>query len=981
MTPGWWPAFTLWILVFLVPLGLVRAMILGHMEQESSMARLSQERDLRHELDRFRRDVKMGSFLPDVLGTRLPKEMMMTWQTCRLLRGLSDPFSRAGMKGLLAGIRRAAGFSPHYVILYDGPRDRLAGWCDAHVRARLIRPGLRLAVRNWLRVYAEDRLAVLPTEKELPSLFFQSFFRSSLGVIAGPAKTPFELQEIFSATVGDRLMHLSIPLRNPDSGVAEGLLLIGFFDRNIRLPTVLRRAAQKVSPHGFRRFFLRKPGLMMPRWVRTTRGTTVIHPLQGRMALLGKAAPKRGAWCLGVRSSMPESPAARFPGYLNRAFRMEGVLQSTAWLALLSGFGMVYVLLRGTGVIVSLRAKIAVTFLLGTLVPVLGPAWLGVAFLSASRQAEAENVLERMVTRLEQLDREYSGCESSAAARSEAFRHLLTSLVARGLPAAEMQRRMTDLCRKYRISSAFLMLADGSEVAAFDHKGEEMVRRVLFLFRGTFLETLIGRGISAAAGVSAGRRQQLQTSADVMLSMVEGHVDVRMFGSFLRQPGIALQTDLSVIFERFALIFPGKPGQIPSGVGLLHFTMHNFSEPLYSRLMAHPERLQERVGAFDVAFHLYPLDSRTGTVLRDHWPGWRRPLPEQMAKLLPFAQGVMSHRISTRQNNLEAGHPHLLAGRFMADQGILAVALAEPRSLAGWWESGMALPASLAVYGVFVAFLMAYVTTFSLLRPFPPILEAIKATAAGRFDWQLDLAQTDEFGDLAESFNRMAVSLQEKTHLRRFVSQEVLDAVSHDDDSYLKPGGERMTVTVLFSDIRGFTTLSERHPPERIVRLLNRYFTEMEREILRFHGSLDKFIGDAILAVFRDRPDLPAAVDRAVDAALAMRHSLAALNAAWEGEGEVSLENGIGLATGTVISGRIGSVQGRLDFTVVGAPVQVAAQLEAASKFGRASRIMIDETTRSSLARKGCCLPVPMPSEEEESISVSPMWELENPRE
>ncbi len=177
--------------------------------------------------------------------------------------------------------------------------------------------------------------------------------------------------------------------------------------------------------------------------------------------------------------------------------------------------------------------------------------------------------------------------------------------------------------------------------------------------------------------------------------------------------------------------------------------------------------------------------------------------------------------------------------------------------------------------------------------------------------------------------------------LCRYVTREVAEYVLKDRDK-LKLGGNRQEVSVLFCDIRGFTTLTEEYAPEDLVGLLNEYFSLMVREIFNQQGTLDKFIGDAVMAVFGapiTRADDPL---RAVRAALGMRHALKAFNIRQTRAQRPTIETGIGICHGEAVSGNIGSEE-RMEFTVIGDPVNIASRLEGLTKVS-GFKILIDET-------------------------------------
>ncbi|MGE0815024.1 MAG: CHASE2 domain-containing protein [Vicinamibacterales bacterium] len=180
----------------------------------------------------------------------------------------------------------------------------------------------------------------------------------------------------------------------------------------------------------------------------------------------------------------------------------------------------------------------------------------------------------------------------------------------------------------------------------------------------------------------------------------------------------------------------------------------------------------------------------------------------------------------------------------------------------------------------------------------------------------------------------------------RYVSKDVYDQLlAHPAEVGL--GGERREMTVLFSDMRGFTTLSETGEAEDLVRQLNQYFTRMVEVVFAHRGTVDKFVGDMIMALYGAPLDDPDHADHAVQTALAMVSELARLNRLWEIEGRAPLDIGIGINTGEMIAGNIGS-DTIMSYTVIGDHVNLGARLESLNKdFG--TRILISEGTRRQL--------------------------------
>ncbi len=179
----------------------------------------------------------------------------------------------------------------------------------------------------------------------------------------------------------------------------------------------------------------------------------------------------------------------------------------------------------------------------------------------------------------------------------------------------------------------------------------------------------------------------------------------------------------------------------------------------------------------------------------------------------------------------------------------------------------------------------------------------------------------------------------------RFLPQQLVDDVMLDPNKEIIPGGTRQIISVLFADLRGFTTLSEANPPEVVVALLNRFFTLMSEVIFRHGGTLDKYIGDGVLALFGAPYSIERDAVKAVRAAIDMQRAMVVMNRELAAAGQPEVGVGIGINTGPAIVGFIGS-DTRLDYTAIGDTVNTAARLEHLAKAGQ---IIISEHTMQSL--------------------------------
>jgi len=180
----------------------------------------------------------------------------------------------------------------------------------------------------------------------------------------------------------------------------------------------------------------------------------------------------------------------------------------------------------------------------------------------------------------------------------------------------------------------------------------------------------------------------------------------------------------------------------------------------------------------------------------------------------------------------------------------------------------------------------------------------------------------------------------------RYVSKDVYDQLVA-DPSLAALGGARRTMTVLFSDVRGFTAMSEKGTPEEVVGQLNEYFSRMVQVVFDHRGTVDKFVGDMVMALFGAPLDDEDHAEHAVQTALAMSTALNELNVRWHSQGRPTLDIGIGINTGDMVAGNIGS-DTIMSYTVIGDAVNLGARLESLNK-DYSTRIIISEATRARL--------------------------------
>ena len=231
-----------------------------------------------------------------------------------------------------------------------------------------------------------------------------------------------------------------------------------------------------------------------------------------------------------------------------------------------------------------------------------------------------------------------------------------------------------------------------------------------------------------------------------------------------------------------------------------------------------------------------------------------------------------------------------------------------------------------------VAAVLALVIARGVSQPVQQLAAHTQIIAGGDYKTRITLDRADELGQLADAMNQMSTGLAERDQVRdlldKNVSPEVAAQLMRDGAAL---GGQEREVTILFADLRGFTTLSEKLSAPELLTLLNRYLDRMSGAIEAQGGVIDKFIGDGIMALFGAPVAQGDAADRALAAALAMERALGELNAELAAEGRPPLGIGVGVNTARVVAGNIGSHR-RLNYSVIGDGVNVAARIESETR-------------------------------------------------
>jgi len=241
-----------------------------------------------------------------------------------------------------------------------------------------------------------------------------------------------------------------------------------------------------------------------------------------------------------------------------------------------------------------------------------------------------------------------------------------------------------------------------------------------------------------------------------------------------------------------------------------------------------------------------------------------------------------------------------------------------------------------------------------ITRPVQALGAAVREIERGNYSVRTGLTDRDEIGSLAQAFDRMAQGLAERDRMRdvlgKVASNEVVTQLL---DGRIELGGEERQVTVMFMDIRNFTTVVESLPPQQSLQMLNAFLT-VASEVIEAHGGVvDKYLGDGVMALFGAPVTRPDDANRALACALEVRRRVAALGPVLAAKGLPHPQLGIGVNTSMVIAGNIGSPS-RLNYTVLGDGVNLASRLEGLTRRYNVP-IVIGESTRDLVPEVICC--------------------------
>src|SRR5262245_35787527 len=350
---------------------------------------------------------------------------------------------------------------------------------------------------------------------------------------------------------------------------------------------------------------------------------------------------------------------------------------------------------------------------------------------------------------------------------------------------------------------------------------------------------------------------------------------------------------------------------------------------------------------FGNAAELFRIESRIDSAMADT----RRELNTEIERLLAALDTRDAKATADSLERVDALRDDLNQKLDSIRANMLAIVKAEAAKTVQTQRQAMVIATVLTALAAALGLVFAALVSGGMTRPVRRLLEGTRAVEAGNLDETLAVTSQDEIGHLTTAFNRMVEQLRHMEHIRKtfgkYIDPRVVEGLI--DRPMLAVDGQRRVMTVLFCDVKGFTGASEGMTPQGLVKIMNRYFSEMSAPIRDHGGIIDKYIGDAIMAYWG--PPFTENVDQArlaCIAALDMLERVAPLRARFpELLGlrslPISFDIRIGVATGEALVGSIGS-ELMMSYTVMGDTVNLASRLEGANKvYG--GRVLVSAAT------------------------------------
>jgi class 3 adenylate cyclase len=624
------------------------------------------------------------------------------------------------------------------------------------------------------------------------------------------------------------------------------------------------------------------------------------------------------------------------------------------WLAWGSGCSLLFALvlwvrwwLFREGIRVSLRLKLYVGLGVAILLPYLMFGLMAQGYGQSQQKLERQRVKERLRQILEIQETGISAFDTANNLGLDEFRQQVEAALDQ--PPARMQELLDQKHLSRLLMSAFLFRNDGVHFGKNYHLREPGLEKSALVMLNKTFSLLSIRLLKKVNKISAEEAKTLiarspKNSLGMVLAdqLEDGHTN-EILGVLGRNLDSMIPNVGRVSVQVF-LLRRETPGRKPYfAIFYLVKNPDMLAEQFFRHLetgtggLSEAQGYQEILGDFEIRSGIFRILSRVPPIV-DQMKAWPQTIGAHREFVSLAKMGISSRRSFSFDR--EQGRRMLMIRPFH-NFPYVGVAQARLRGQETLVLARTIFSVGLLAYAVISLILITGLLSQTFERPLHHLHQAILEIRGGKLGLPLVLSSGDEFAMIGEECHKMSRALLERDRMRLFMSDLTMEAVAAPG----KSSTIQQDTTVLFSDIRGFTELSEKYPAEEIVGLLNEYFSEMHTALLEWEGDIDRFIGDALFAVFRSRKNGKDPALQACFAALAMRERLEAFNAARLRREEFPIKTGIGIASGTAILGEIGSAIGRKSHTVVGNLMGIASHLESLSKKSRYSGIILSAET------------------------------------
>ncbi|NLF95327.1 MAG: adenylate/guanylate cyclase domain-containing protein [Candidatus Riflebacteria bacterium] len=893
--------FLTWLLMVVIPVAISFMALHYFLDEYASYSETGKLADAYNQLELYRSATVVENFL--------------TARTAVISDMSADKFTRNGLVGLKSHIDNAIGGESILCVFFDRDcRNVMAIPGNSAEMPGVVLPPASLMKRQIQFLYQQmhgsdqknQQNRTLTSEAQRQALSMQRLFKTITPVTLRTDRAV----KSFSAHYGGELYFLYVEFRHRSSG-PDGCLIIlrgQDFSTDFMLKTLQRRfplcrvASREIDVGRSER----QPEIMHSGVLRLIDRLLITSPADQRFVrhvIHGGGIVLRENESRAVPFLQYHLPLTSMQHHFTAARRGFAVI--AAILVCLSGLYCLRSTLFGIELTGSFKRRIMATTALAALFPFTFFATGFYLHLQYDEFLGKINLLQHVNARLaifnNDLDQYFADIEGVLAMDLQQINKN------NYFDDEQVQKIFAGIGGRVPISRIFLQRPDGPVVTEFADKMSRYDENDL----STAIETFFPRRtlqLLQETGVVDRTRQDI-------LSIPGNNIKVALIGTSMISNGSFYNLNLSdypVWLSNFKITDKDADGR-RTVLGLVFARLE--PAPLLSDFLAKSEfaalSYREEYGNYRIEYAFFPIE-RTG--MQQIWHGSGFTANEIMQ------QAAARNRTETVPTTSDSGDESFVISRL--NQGIphIAVALARPRGIVTNLRTSLMIGLGSLLYLFLLLFIAGKMLDLFFVAPVIELADCAEKIARGGDSWSLKLSTGDELEELNESFVGMVKGLQQRNMLKDYVSQDAYSDLAATDGQNLAPGGEYRECTVFFAAIKDAGNVADESSPQQVVEFLNRFTTIGDRIARENNGSIDKIINQTLMLVFREN-----AGDETMHALRAARAALE-LASAVKAAGYAGVYAGI--ASGTVISGRIGSYQGKLDFTVIGNPVNLAARLK-----------------------------------------------------